>query len=210
MIYRIKVFTSGDAIWSSASVYICGWVAGSSFGHYAKKAYARSTSICEMDVAIIVGSMPAFYAFFKGKAFGASWLASMNTLVLRPLKAASRGNVVSSPERTAGVSSSLVVSGRHDAGENGYLEIHDTRSLGNYELESVKTENPDEAVAPGTLEAGKHSPWSRDPPLDESRRKEFLGIGTRNLHDLWHTQWMLGRQCPHWTKLLKKVKLGSS
>ena len=112
-----------------------------------------------MDVAIIVGSMPAFYAFFKGKAFGASWLASMNALVLRPLKAASRGNVVSSPERTAGVSSPLVISGRHDAGENGYFEIHDTHPLGDYELESVKTENPDEeAVAPGTLEAGKHSP----------------------------------------------------
>ena len=152
MIYRIKVFTSGDAIWSSASVYICVWVAGLSLG-IRKKAYARSTSTCEMDVAIIVGSMPAFYSFFKGKVPGASWLASMSTLVLKSIRAASGDSVVSSHERTAGVSSSLVVPGRH-AGESGYFEIHDTRPLRDYELESVRTENLDEAVAPGTLEAG--------------------------------------------------------
>lgn len=106
-----------------------------------------------MDVAIIVGSMPAFYSFFKGKVPGASWLASMSTLVLKSIRAASGGSVVSSHERTAGVSSSLVVPGRH-AGESGYFEIHDTRPLRDYELESVRTENLDEAVAPGTLEAG--------------------------------------------------------
>ena len=127
-------------------------MAGSSLGIH-RKVYARSTSTCEMDVAIIVGSMPAFFSLFKGKVPAASWLAGMSTLVLKSIRAASGGSVGSSHERTAGLSSSLVAPGRH-AGENGYFEIHDTRPLRGYELESVKTENLDEAVAPRTLEAG--------------------------------------------------------
>ena len=106
-----------------------------------------------MDVAIIVGSIPAFFSFFKGKVPGASWLASMSTLVLKSTRLASGGTVASSHERTAGVSSSLVAPGRH-AGENGYFEIHDARPLRHYELESVRTENLEEVVAPGTLEGG--------------------------------------------------------
>ena len=106
-----------------------------------------------MNAAIIVGSMPAVYSYFKGRRPSASWLTSMNSLVLRFMRAASGGKIVFLHKQTAGVSSSLVTPSRH-AVENGYLEIHDTHPLGDYELGSVRTENRGEGVASEILEEG--------------------------------------------------------
>ena len=101
----------------------------------------RPTSTCEFYVAIIVGSMPGFASFFSGKMPGVSLLASMNSVLLKSRNGA-LGNKI-------GLSSgeSIIPSGpRRD---KGYLEVQDTRHLG----ESVRTEIRAEG-APSRSEEG--------------------------------------------------------
>lgn len=112
----------------------------------------RSTSTCEIYVSIIVSSMPAFASFFKGTMPGASWLASMNSLVLKSRNRTSSSKIELSHRSNTGLYSSgeFMISGGQ-ARDKGYLELHD---IGDNELRSVKTVIRGEGTAPRTLEEG--------------------------------------------------------
>ena len=114
-----------------------------------------STSACEIYVAIIVGSMPAFASFFKGQMPGASLLASMNSLVLRTRHAASSRKVRLSRRTSTELRSSeeFIIPNRYER-DKGYLELHDTRRLGENELGSTRTNIRGEGLVPRDLEEG--------------------------------------------------------
>ena len=83
-------------------------------------------SACEIYVAIIVGSMPAFASFFKGQMPGATFLAGMNSLILRTRHGASRVRLSRWTSKDFHSSESSVISNRNPR-DRGYLELHDTR-----------------------------------------------------------------------------------
>ena len=114
-----------------------------------------SNSTCENYVAIIVGSMPAFASFFNGEMPGASWVAGLHSLILSLRHGASSSKIRLSGRSNAGSPScgkSTVPNGH--ARDRGYLELDDTRYLGNYELGSVETGIRGEDASPGTIEEG--------------------------------------------------------
>ena len=99
--------------------------------------------------------MPAFVSFFKGKMPGASWLASLNSLVLKSKKGASSSKIELSHRSNTGIpfaGDSTVPAGH--ARDKGYFELHETRHLGDCELGSVRTEIRGEGAGPRTLEEG--------------------------------------------------------
>ena len=114
-----------------------------------------STSACEIYVAIIVGSMPAFASFFKGQMPGACLLASMNSLVLRSRHAASSSRVRLSrkPSKELHSSEDFIIPNRHER-DKGYLELHDFRLLEEDELGSTRTNIRGETTVPRDLEEG--------------------------------------------------------
>ena len=103
----------------------------------------------------MVGSMPAFASFFRGEMPGASWLASLNSLVAVSRSLTSRSKVGLSHKSSKVVPSSeerMVPSGR--ARDKGYLEIYDTLQVKGYELGSVRTEICGYSATPRTIEHG--------------------------------------------------------
>ena len=114
-----------------------------------------TTSACEIYVAIIVGSMPAFASFFNGQMPGASLLASMNSLVLRTRHAAFNSRVRLSRRASKELHSSegsIILNGYER--DRGYLELHDTRGFGEYDNGSTRTDIRGEGGSPRCLEEG--------------------------------------------------------
>ncbi|KAM0802371.1 hypothetical protein BDR22DRAFT_887605 [Usnea florida] len=136
LVYRVKLHAShGDLFWATACVYIC--------------------NACESYVAIIVGSMPAFASFFKGQMPGAILLASMNSLALRCRNAAS-GSGVRFARRTSTelpASQDLIIPNKY-VRDKGYLELYDTRRLGEDGLGPSRTNIGGEQTYPNDLEEG--------------------------------------------------------
>ena len=112
----------------------------------------HSISTVEIYIAIIVGSMPAFAAFFRGEMPGASLLASVNSL--RSRNGAPNSKIGLSNRSNTGIpfsGESMILSGH--SRDKGYLELHNPSHLRDYELGSVSTEIQGEA-GPRTLEMG--------------------------------------------------------
>ena len=110
---------------------------------------------CEIYVAIIVGSMPAFASFFNGQMPGASLLASMNSLILRTRHAASSGRIKLSRRASIDLHSSedSIILNRYER-DKGYLELDDTRRFGEYDNGSTRTDIRGEGPVPKDLEEG--------------------------------------------------------
>lgn len=99
--------------------------------------------------------MPAFGTFFKGQMPGAFLLASMISLIPRTRHAASSSRVRLSRRTSTELRSSeeFIIPNRRER-DKGYLELHDTRRLGENESASTKTDIRGEGPVPGDLEEG--------------------------------------------------------
>lgn len=86
---------------------------------------------------------------------GATLLTSMNSLVLRIKHAAINSRVRLSRGTTTELPSSedLIIPNRYER-DKGYLELHDTRRLGEDRLGSIRTDVRGEGVVPRDLEEG--------------------------------------------------------
>ena len=150
MLYQIKLYTDNDPFWGSALTFICMWV---QIDRPEQLLYSlHSISTVEIYIAIIVGSMPAFAAFFRGEMPGASLLASVNSL--RSRNGAPNSKIGLSNRSNTGMPSSgesMIRSGH--SRDKGYLELNDPRHLKDFKLGSVSTEIRGEA-GPRTLEMG--------------------------------------------------------
>ena len=104
------------------------------------------TSGCEAYVALIVGSMPGFASFFRGKMPGVSLLASMNSVFFKARNSALGNSQRSNP----GVSSREFILPSGPMRDKDYLELQDTRHFG----ESVRTEIRAEGARSKSLEDG--------------------------------------------------------
>ena len=112
---------------------------------------------CEIHVAIIVASMPAFASFFKGSMPGALWLTKMNSLLIKCKPGVSKSDCCTglSPIPSIGVSPSeqfLVLSGRSRGKD--YLELREISHFWDSTLESTRIELLGEGTTPKALEQG--------------------------------------------------------
>ena len=110
---------------------------------------------CEIYVAIIVASMPAFASFFKGSMPGAYWLTKMNSVFIRYKSGVSKGACCTglSPIPSTGVPPSgecLVPSG-HSRGKD-FFELHENSYFGDSALASTRIELLGEGATPTTFE----------------------------------------------------------
>ena len=110
-------------------------------------------STCESCIAIIVGSTPAFAAFFKGQMPGALWQASMSSFVRKFTHGASTSNTELSHAAPKRVSPArrFTVPGGHTR-HIGYPGPRDTRHFGDSDLDLMRTDIQEEGVAPRILE----------------------------------------------------------
>lgn len=137
LLYQIKLYKVNDGQWDTALTDLCITV--------------------EINVAIIVGSIPAFASFFNRQMPGASWLAAIRSLISRSTDRASSSKFGRSGRSNTGVvpSGESVIPGGH-ARDKGYLELHDTRHPTDYELGSVRTEIQGTAASPSLEEGVVH------------------------------------------------------
>lgn len=136
---------------------------------------------CEIYVAIIVASMPAFASFFNGSMPGAFWLTKMNSF-LNKCKTGVSKNVCSTglpPIPSTGVppSGQFLALSSHSRGKD-YLELREVIHFRDSALESTRIELLGERVTPIALE---QDIVNKPAPIYQSvKQKSFVSGPGRN------------------------------
>ena len=112
---------------------------------------------CEIYVAIIVASMPAFASFFNGSMPGAVWLTRINSLLIKCKSGASKSDCCTGLSLITGTGASpskqIQVPSRHSHGKV-FLELRETKHFWQSALRSTRIELPSEGATTITLEQG--------------------------------------------------------
>ena len=132
---------------------------------------------CEIYVAIIVASMPAFASFFNGSMPGAFWLTKMDFLLIKCKSRISKRDFCTGlspiPSTDVSPSGQFLVPSDHSRGKD-YLEIGEISHFRDSALGSTRIELLGEGPTPTTLEHGNiHEPA----PINQSVRQDSIGPG---------------------------------
>ena len=126
---------------------------------------------CEIYVAIIVASMPAFASFFNGSMPGAFWLTKIKYLLVKCKSEVSKSAYCTglSPIPNTGVSPSgrFIVSSGQSRGKD-YLELREISRPWDSASRSTRIELLDEGATPTNLEQGiVHKPAAIYQPVKQ-------------------------------------------
>ena len=110
---------------------------------------------CEIYVAIIVASMPAFASFFNGSMPGAFWLSKMTSLLIKckpaVSKIACRTGLSTIPSTGISPTGQFLIPSGHSRGRD-YIELRESSHFWDSALTSTRVEVLSEGATPITLE----------------------------------------------------------